>query len=759
MPASDIVLRGEFRRNKYTISYYVDGELWNTQDYSYDAVIDYLSNPVTEGREFSGWSYSGGELPSKMPASNLTISGTTTKNTYTVSYYVDEELIGTQSYEYGDTISYRDDPTKVGATFSGWIYANGDLPKTMPARNMDIRGSFDKGTYTITVIFKFDKEVEGAVLPDSMVAKEFYGEDYSIIVPTVSGYAPDQPTVSGKVTGDKTITVTYKPQSYKLIANCVFLDTDKESEAIELDEFDYMESYSIDPSDFPVFPGFLPSSETISGTITGEKTVTINYQIQSYSLLANCVFPASSNKAAETVELGVYKYGEAYEVEPSDFPVFEYYVPSTTTVRGTILGEKTITISYSQVSKNVTLNTNASMVKTSVELTGSVISLSNTTSKEVDVPAAKYYSFVGWFTEAEGGQQLTDRNGVPLNKSVSGYLSNGRWALVDDTIFYAHWENSDEYKDYTYISSAEGLSIISNDIEGKYLLVENIDFKQNDAVEFSMIDEFRGILDGGGNSISNYTVPYIEGDSVGFFGTNRGTIKNITFTNCEFTSVRNPDRSQSEVILYAGIVCGRNYGIIKNIQIHNCCIGYCNVGVYEEVSGNTNTYGIYCGLICGLLGNGAVVQESGVVESKAYAEAWTGDRGIAGSYVGGIAGQNKSGLVENCYSYDNSLGAHTVGRRYWWYNNKSLWSYTGGLIGGNYMGTVQFCLYSGNTCTATRGANGGGGAENRDSVCGNNSGTITDCYEGQLPLPAAFSASIWDTNADLPVVDFVGMLQ
>ncbi len=104
-----------------------------------------LEMPEKEGYTFIGWTGSNGNTPEK----TITIAkGTTgnkeykanfTINTYTLTYKVDGEQYGeVENYTYGQTITPREVPEKEGYSFTGW----GEVPETMPARNVVLEGSF-----------------------------------------------------------------------------------------------------------------------------------------------------------------------------------------------------------------------------------------------------------------------------------------------------------------------------------------------------------------------------------------------------------------------------------------------------------------------------------------------------------------------------------------------------------------------------------------------------------------------------------------
>ena len=172
MPASDITIEGTFTVNSYVVKYLVDGEEFATDSIALGSKITLREEPTKEGHTFSGWS----EAPATMPASDITIEGTFTVNSYMVKYVVDGEEFATDSITFGAEIVLREQPTKEGHTFSGWS----EVPATMPAENITITGSFAVNYYTIIYI------VDGGVY--KTVSIEYGAEILVEDEPTKDGY-------------------------------------------------------------------------------------------------------------------------------------------------------------------------------------------------------------------------------------------------------------------------------------------------------------------------------------------------------------------------------------------------------------------------------------------------------------------------------------------------------------------------------------------------------------------------------------------
>ncbi len=202
MPAQDVTVTGSFTVNKYKVTYKVNGEVYKTVDAEYGAALTAIAEPTKEGYTFSGWD----DLPETMPAQDITIIGTFEVNVYTLTYKVDGEVYQTEVIEYGSEIPEIEEPIKEGYTFSGWSA----LPETMPARDVTVTGSFTVNKYKIT--YKVDGEVYKTVDAE-------YGTALTAIAePTKEGY-----TFSGwsalpetMPARDVTVTGSFTVNKYKI---------------------------------------------------------------------------------------------------------------------------------------------------------------------------------------------------------------------------------------------------------------------------------------------------------------------------------------------------------------------------------------------------------------------------------------------------------------------------------------------------------------------------------------------------------------
>ena len=181
MPAHDVTITGSFSINKYKLIYKVDGEEYKSYDVEYGAAITPEAAPTKEGYTFSGWS----EIPTTMPANDVTVTGSFSINKYKLIYKVDGEEYKSYDVEYGAAITPEAAPTKEGYTFSGWS----EIPETMPAYDVTITGSFTQIDYVI-----------------GDATYEVSGDEVSVI--KGNNYTGDVEISSTIVINDKTYTVT-----------------------------------------------------------------------------------------------------------------------------------------------------------------------------------------------------------------------------------------------------------------------------------------------------------------------------------------------------------------------------------------------------------------------------------------------------------------------------------------------------------------------------------------------------------------------
>ena len=243
------------------------------------------------------------------------------------------------------------------------------------------------------------------------------------------------------------------------------------------------------------------------------------------------------------------------------------------------------------------------------------------TPRQATVPSKYGYYFVGWYRDS--AHQQVYRFDRPLNA---------------DTTLYAY------FSQMLPLRTADDLLKIKSNPSAKYCLANDIDME---GAAWTGSCAFSGVLDGQGFKIHNFTMTG-TGENIGFFTTNSGTIKNITFEDFVF--------SVEQASAYnAGTVAGTNSGSIESCNVLDCSLTYTLARSAE--SGTVQSF------VGGMVGtnNGTLASCSfqgklyGKVESRnTYTLGWGSSRlTMSHLSVGGLVGKNSKGnsVVSSCQSH------------------------------------------------------------------------------------------------------------
>ena len=142
----NITLYAKWTANTYTITFDTAGgsEIAPiTQEYGTHIIAP--ADPTREGYTFIGWDM---EIPTTMPAENMTVTAQWEINRYTITFdTAGGSEIAPITQDYGSAVTSPADPIRAGYTFIGWDM---EIPKTMPAENMTVTAQWEINRYTIT---------------------------------------------------------------------------------------------------------------------------------------------------------------------------------------------------------------------------------------------------------------------------------------------------------------------------------------------------------------------------------------------------------------------------------------------------------------------------------------------------------------------------------------------------------------------------------------------------------------------------------
>ena len=268
MPASDITVNGTTTAKTYTVTWNVNGEKVGETTVKFgDAIADY-EYAAPAGYNFSGWT----DKPETMPASNITVNGTTTAKTYTVTWKVDGEVVGTTTETFGQPIADFNYDAPVGSTFGGWL----DKPETMPDNeNLVINGTLSADIHTITW------KVNGEVIATTSAVYGAEIADYDYTAPTgytFSGWT-DKPATMPANNIEVNGTTTIKTYTVKWTINGEYYNSTevKYGEAVTAPQYTIPAGHSFAWGDIP---SAMPDDDNlvINGTLTINRyTITYYY--------------------------------------------------------------------------------------------------------------------------------------------------------------------------------------------------------------------------------------------------------------------------------------------------------------------------------------------------------------------------------------------------------------------------------------------------------------------------------------------------
>jgi len=207
---------------------------------------------------------------------------------------------------------------------------------------------------------------------------------------------------------------------------------------------------------------------------------------------------------------------------------------------------------------------------------------------------------------------------------------------------------ADQESEPVEISNAEELQEIRDDLDGHYLLVDDIDLSHIDNFE-PIGGRFTGTFDGNGHTISGPTIDRPEEDHVGLFRLvadrpQQGIIKNVGLEDADVTG-------NSTV----GALAGSNRGLIRGSYVTGKANGN------EEIGGivGLNFGGIVRGsYVRGNVSGNSVVGGLAGTNVGSVEESYSTSGVIGNEFTGGLVGKNRT-------SYTPVLNPGNVTDSYW----------------------------------------------------------------------------------------------
>ena len=192
IPAENTICVAQWSINKYTITFNTDGGSAIdpiTQDYA--TTVTAPADPIRDGYTFAGWDK---DIPTTIPAENVTITATWTPVNYTISYELDGGSVdgnNPASYTIESAPITLINPTKSGYDFAGWTGTELDeATKTVTIATGCTGNRSYTATWTKTV---YSVSITGAGVTADKTNPE-YGESVTITI------EPDEDRTLNKLT-------------------------------------------------------------------------------------------------------------------------------------------------------------------------------------------------------------------------------------------------------------------------------------------------------------------------------------------------------------------------------------------------------------------------------------------------------------------------------------------------------------------------------------------------------------------------------
>ena len=144
MPAHNVEVFAQFSTDTFQLNIKAENETI-TYNYPYGSKIQTIIAPVIAGKEFDRWSE---DLPSTMPANDVTIEALYKANSYQLIVITGEET-EIKYYQFGEEVEKPSEPTKEGYTFVGW---DAEYPTVMPNKNVVVTAQWKANVYDFVVI-------------------------------------------------------------------------------------------------------------------------------------------------------------------------------------------------------------------------------------------------------------------------------------------------------------------------------------------------------------------------------------------------------------------------------------------------------------------------------------------------------------------------------------------------------------------------------------------------------------------------------
>lgn len=304
---------------------------------------------------------------------------------------------------------------------------------------------------------------------------------------------------------------------------------------------------------------------------------------------------------------------------------------------------------------------------------------------------------------------------------------------------------------------------IRNDLSGNYVLMNDIEFTEEDFAEggefyndgygwqpigSSLSTAFKGSLDGNGFAVKGIRVYKADYNYIGLFGVNFGTIENIALVDANIDAIKGVFVPTTESSVPSGDIDYESKdvwtpptGSVNDSDLS----GYDRTGLSSAIVGGIAAYNV--GTLADCYVNGeifATPAAGGIVGSNVGSvERCYANVELKAKAVGGVSAYNLNhGLVSDCHAKGTVVGS----------------ALAGGICGENRSSTIKNCY----TLVRVSGEGDTAGASNGEYYSTvenvyylkdeNVSDTAATALESEGFANITFSDDCWDYSTDFPVL-------
>lgn len=239
MPDSDVVCKAKpLKAIDYHVRYMIYENEEDEMTLFRDIILHYgdrmtaediLPNLVVEGYDCTPWDWAGFDAATMtMPAEDIVVTSRRTIRRHNVSFMNGEDVVSTQTCDYGTAIARPDSPEKVGYTFVGWMP---DVDQAMPDHDVTYVAQYVINEYFVNFIDYNGRVISSTKFPygtpitvtDEAETAVSSREGYDFTGWLVGNNTTPALTISATVPAmNVNITATYKEHMYTVS----FVDAD-----------------------------------------------------------------------------------------------------------------------------------------------------------------------------------------------------------------------------------------------------------------------------------------------------------------------------------------------------------------------------------------------------------------------------------------------------------------------------------------------------------------------------------------------------